>query len=418
MVSALRYGTSATIEVEVAPEQLLAACGEPRGSALADPAAAIVAELAAPLEFPPLTQAMIPGDRVVLALEHGVPQAAALAGAIVRMLLDAGAAASDICILQARIDPDCTAADLRGQLSKEARDQVEILIHDPKGREGLSYLAADEDGEPIYINRRLFDADVVLPIGCMRLESSIGYYGVNATLYPAFSDQPTLERFQAAGVLDSVDESTRRRKKADEVAWLLGVLMTVQVIPADEGGVLHVVAGAPVAVGERARALCEAAWECEIPRRAELVVAAIGGSAGQQTWENVGRALASAARAVAENGAIALCTELADQPGPALKWIGRARDLPAAMKHIRRQHSTDATAAHELAQALQHVQVYLLSRLDESVTEKLGVGHIAAPAEIARLASRHRSCILLANAQYALPTAAEEATEAAAETAE
>jgi nickel-dependent lactate racemase len=415
MVSKLRFGSGATVEVELAPERLVATCGVPCGAALTDPGAAVAAELAAPLEFPPLTQAVIPGDHIVLALEHGVPQAAALVGAAVRLLLQAGATATDICVLQARPDADCTAADLRSHLPDSATQQVELLIHDPKARESLSYLAADQDGEPIYINRRLSDADVVLPIGCMRLESSLGYYGVNATLYPAFSDSPTLERFRAAAAIDSAEETARRREKADEVAWLLGVLLTVQVIPADAGGVLHVVAGAPVAVGQRAKALCQAAWGCQVPQRADLVVAAIAGSAGQQTWENVGRALASAARAVAENGTIALCTELADEPGPALRWLGRARDLPAAIKHIRKQHSTDATAAHELAQVLQHVQVYLLSRLDESVTEELGVGHIAAPDEIARLASRHGSCILLANAQYALPTAA---VEAAAETAD
>ncbi len=54
------------------------------------------------------------------------------------------------------------------------------------------------------------------------------------------------------------------------------------------------------------------------------------------------------------------------------------------------------------------MQVYLLSRLEEEVVEELGVGHVATAAEIARLASHRGSCILLANAQYAVPTAVEE----------
>jgi nickel-dependent lactate racemase len=238
------------------------------------------------------------------------------------------------------------------------------------------------------------------------LESSLGYYGVNGTLYPAFSDLPTQERFRATGVDPSEDEIAKRRQEADEVAWWLGVLMSIQIVPAAGGSVLHVLAGTPESVHRRGNALCREAWSCAVPRRAELVVAAIEGDRGQQSWENVGRALAAASRAVTDDGAIALCTELADGPGPALRWLGRSKDLPSAIRHIRKQRTSDAGAANELARALERVQVYLLSRLDESVVEELGVAPVTAAAEIARLASRHRSCILLANAQFASPTAA------------
>ncbi len=412
MPSTLRYGAGSTVEVELAPERLLAVCGTPQGTALADPAAALTAALAAPLDFPPLKSATIPGDKVSLAVEHGVPQAAALVGAIVRTLVDeAGTRPADICILQARGDHGAKLDDLRASLPAEYRRRVETIVHDPSNRDLLSYLAADEAGEPIYINRRLFDADVVLPVGCLRLETAVGYYGVNATLYPAFSDQPTLERFHAAGASATPEEIARRRHEADEVAWLLGVLLTIQIVPAAGSGILHVLAGAIESVQRRGKALCDEAWSCRIPGRADLVVAAIEGDREQQNWENVGRALSAAARAVTDDGAIALCTELAENPGPALRWLRRAGDPRSALRHIRRQRTADAATAHELAQALQRVQVYLLSGLDESVVEELGVAHVSAASEIARLASRHRSCILLSNAQYALPTPVEEVSE-------
>ena len=409
MASTLRYGAGSIVEVDLEPQQLLAACGAPLAGGLVDPAAALAAAVAAPLDFPPLAQSVFPGDRVVLAVEEGVPQAAAIVEAVVRALLDAGSEPGDICVLQATADADFSAAELQKRFPERDGRGVEVVVHDAKTREGLSYLAADEAGEPIYINRRLFDADVVLPIGCLRLDTSLGYYGVNGTLYPAFSDLPTQERFRATGVDPTPEQIATRRHEADEVAWWLGVLMSIQIVPAAGGSVLHVLAGAPESVHRRGNALCNEAWNCQVPRRAELVVAAIEGDRGQQSWENVGRALAAASRAVTDDGAIALCTELADRPGPALQWLGRAKDLPTALRHIRKQRSPDAGAAHELAQALQRVQVYLLSRLDESVVEELGVAPVSAAAEIARLASRHRSCILLANAQFASPTAAEEA---------
>lgn len=403
----LRYGADSTLEIDLDAGALVAACHTPRGDVLSDPKAATAAALAKPLDFPPLLQAVIPGDRVVLALAGAVPQGPAIVAAVVADVIEAGVAPGDICILRAATDPS-SADGLRLALPADYRDQIEILAHDPAHRDRLSYLAANPEGDAIYVNRRLFDADVVLPIGCVRLASTPSYFGVNGTLYPTFSDSPTLDRFAASAIESDSDEIARRRHEADEVAWLLGVLLTIQVVPAAGGGVLHVVAGNPESVERRGGELCRMAWEFKVPRCAELVIAAIEGGDEQQTWENLGRALAAASRAVADDGAIALCTELSSPPGPALQWIGRARDLSGALRQIRKEHSPDAAAAHELATALTRGRVYLLSRLDESVVEELGMAPVTTAADIARLAKRHASSILLGNAQYAQPTPVEE----------
>ncbi|HEV3416439.1 MAG TPA: lactate racemase domain-containing protein, partial [Pirellulales bacterium] len=374
-MSILRYGANSTLELDIEPVALLADCRAPRGVAVADPVAVLSAALADPLDFPQLRQAVIPGDRVVLALEPELPQAPALVSAVVSSLLEAGAAAADICILHAGGATSVTAESSCGRLSGECVEGIEIIGHDPQDRGHLSYLAANEEGEPIYVNRRLFDADVVLPIGCLRLATTPDYFGIHGAVFPTFSDAATLDRFRATVAASEPDEMARRRKEAQEVAWLLGIMLTIQVVPASAGGVLHVVAGNLDAVERRGSELCKSAWDFEVPRRADLVVAAIEG-VDQQTWENVGRAVAAASRAVADDGAIAICTELEAKPGPALGWLRRARNLPDALRHIRRQHTADAAAAHELAQALQRGRVYLLSRLDESVVEELGMAPV------------------------------------------
>src|SRR5258708_5713518 len=283
MSSLLHYGADSTLEIDLAAGALLAACQTPRGDALSDPHAATAATLAKPLDFPPLRQAVVPGDRVVLALACGVPQGPAIVAAVVEAVTEAGVAPGDICILHAATDSS-TADNLRLALPADYREQIEILAHDPANRDRLSYLAANPDGEAIYVNRRLFDADVVLPIGCVRLAATPGYFGVNGTLYPTFSGNPTLDRFVASATESDCDEIGRRRQEADEVAWLLGVLLTIQVVPAARGGVLHVVAGNPESVERRGGELCRLAWEFEVPRRAELVVAAVEGGDEHQTW--------------------------------------------------------------------------------------------------------------------------------------
>jgi nickel-dependent lactate racemase len=406
----VNYGVDSTLELEVDSASLIADCQSPHGVPLADPAAAVSAALAAPLEFPPLRKAVIPGDRVVLAVADGVPQAAAIVRAVVTDLIDAGIAAGDIGIVHSAREP-AGGGQLHEGLPAEYRDEIEIVAHDPAHRDQLSYLAANERGEPIYLNRRLFDADVVLPIGCIRLDESPGYFGPSSSLYPTFSDTAAIDRFGTSPAEANPHEIGLRRREADEVAWLLGVLLVIEVVPAAGGRAMHVLAGNVDPVNRRGAELCRSAWAFDVPRRAELVIAAIEGGQDLQTWDSFARAIAAASRAVADDGAIALCTDLEAPPGPALEWIGRSRDLPDAMRHIRKEHSADAAAAHELGKALKRVRVYLLSQLDEDVVEELGMAPISAASEIGRLAQRHSSCIVLGNAQFAEPTAIENAAE-------
>ena len=63
-----------------------------------------------------------------------------------------------------------------------------MAVHDPVDRVQLSYLAASTEAKPIYVNRALSDADLVIPIGCLHPEGALGYFGVYSGIFPAFSD--------------------------------------------------------------------------------------------------------------------------------------------------------------------------------------------------------------------------------------
>src|SRR3954469_1995114 len=64
-----------------------------------DAAMATTQAVRAPLDFPPLRQALVPGDRIVLSIAPGVPEAPSVVAAIVAELTDAGAAPEDITVL-------------------------------------------------------------------------------------------------------------------------------------------------------------------------------------------------------------------------------------------------------------------------------------------------------------------------------
>jgi hypothetical protein len=183
---------------------------------------------------------------------------------------------------------------------------------------------------------------------------------------------------------------------------LLGVNFTVQLVPAGNDQVLHVLAGQSDSVARRGRSLYHAAWDLAPSRRAALVVAAIAGDAHQQTWENLGRAVEAAENLLEEGGAIAVCCDLSDRPGPAMQRMALVESRHAALRQIGKERPADALPAAQIAHALERNPVYLLSRLDPTMVEDLGLVPITDTEELARLAHRYRSCALLANAPYAL----------------
>jgi nickel-dependent lactate racemase len=396
---ALRFGTTSSLSLKPDSGALVTLCDVPRGEPLAGVSAAVKDALAEPLDFPPLVQAAVPGDTVVLALDRGVPQAATIVAQTVELLAGAGVSPANITIIRTQADVDAGVADPRGELTHSIRDAVALRVHDPRDRHALSYLAAASDARPIYMNRAIHDADLVILIGVLRVADSPGYHGINTALFPAFSDAQSLARFRSPKGAASARHN-RLRKQADEVAWLLGVRFTIQVVPGAAGKVLHVLAGDPDAVFREGTRRCDEAWNCSVPGRAGLVVATIEGDASEQTWENVGRALAAAAHALDDDGAVVICSRLAEPFGPALQRLAGADDLNGALADIAREPPNDALCAAELARAIQRGSVYLVSRLDEESVEGLGVLPVDERG-VARIVGRSASCIVLANAHYA-----------------
>ena len=88
-MNVLRYGTDSSVNLEFAQGVLLADCGHPAGEPLDDVERAVAAALNEPLAYPALSRCTTPSDRVVLALDHGIPQAAQVTAAVVQSLLDA-----------------------------------------------------------------------------------------------------------------------------------------------------------------------------------------------------------------------------------------------------------------------------------------------------------------------------------------
>jgi len=399
-MTVLNYGEGLRLELTIDPSAVTGSFEGPQGDLWSDPAAALIAALDDPLDFPAFEKAVAPGDRVTIAVGEGLPRAEQLIPALVEWLVDAGASREEMIVLCT--DASRELAERLEEMSQTVSDPLfTVEVHDPNDRSRLSHLAADDDGEPILVNRRLFDADLVVPIGCVRDAGTRGYGGVNGCLFPAFSDAACSGRFQRQW-LDKGQGRNRASSthEADEATWLLGAIFTIQVVPGRDGEVLHVIAGQGPAVREHAQQLNREAWRFEGVERADLVIASVTGSRGQDVWAAIGSALDVATRLVQDGGAIALCTDVHEEPSPTLREMVGAEELARSIQTIRSESPPDAVPALQLAEALEQARVYLVSHLDEAIVEDLGMVHVDEPGDLSRLASRSGSCLIVPDAPY------------------
>ncbi len=395
MKTEFKYGADATLSLEFPDGTQLIECLAPRGGSLAEPGNAVLEAFDSPLDLPPLSAAVLPSDVVAVAVEEGLPQAAEVAAGVARAVLACGVRAESISVLLA--NSDAALASAISELVGEA--PIEVVVHDPHDRRHLAYLAVSRDDRPIYMNRRLCDADVVLPLTQLQITPAEERPDIFRSFFPAFTDDETQSRLRQAGDAASVEAVS----PAEEAAELLGVLFATAIVPGEKGGILRVMTGASRSIQEQGRKICQDAWTWEIPQRSSLVVGALSGGAESQTWENFGRVLRTAASLVESGGAIVVCSELAAPPTDDLTWLAAGEETAAIRRELEQQQNAEAAVSLLLADILEEHHVYLLSALAPDFVEALGMTPVQNAGEISRLSSHFESCILLANAQHIFP---------------
>lgn len=380
----LRFGDGRTIAIQPADSTDITFFAGP--TAQVDPVAAVKLAVDSPIEFPPLKHALVEGDTIAIAADPETPELRKVLAGLIEYLREAGA--DDITVVTVD-DGVQTESPIQG---------ANVELHRPDDQDSLSYLAASKEGEPIYVNRTLFDADLVLAVGPVRFDRAPGHYGDLGGLFPQFSDAKTISRFRRPDQNRTTRLHNQRNNEADEATWLLGVQFAIQVAANAANSVHEIVAGHARAVcGESQRHL--SGWRFQPKQRAKLVIAGISGDASQQSWPAFSRALAAARQVVEDEGAIVICTELRESVGAGLACLANQSEDTTA-RDLEQVDSADALSAMLIQDTTDRAHLYLLSEIDPSLVESWGAAPIANASEINRLAQSFQTCIVLQGAQH------------------
>ena len=363
-----------------------------------------------PLDFPAWTSAIVPGDHVVLAVDPSVPQITEVIAGIVQVALNADVGKIDVVLWDEATEE--TVKAVRAELPEASR----VVRHRGEDRREVRYLAADEQADPIYLNRLMVDADLVLPVVASRIfhrasrsEEMEDISGV----FPLLADSSSRMRYQASrSSLTSVSPN-------NAPAGLLGVQLILSIVPNQAGEVARVLASDSLGISKE----LENQHPTDATIHADLVIALLSGGSSMQTWHNLVRAIVAATADKERDPTIVLWTDLetsldvivpdsVDDGGHEGDWDAEGEpelaseevDTPTEAGPSSDEDfpawNPNGPAVEFLKRIDGEYRVFLRSRLASELVETTGLAPIHSLDELARLSEGFEHARILPAAQF------------------
>lgn len=241
--------------------------------------------LRAPIDSPTLEQLAGPGDRICIAVTDATRACPDryLVPPICTMLELAGVAKEDITILVATgLHRDSTPDEKQEKLGTDIVQRYKVIDHDARDPAWLTDLGVGPGGCPLVVNRRAYDADLIIATGVVEPHQYAGYSGGGKTLAIGCGGEATIAFTHGPQMLDEPATRLGRiegnpfQAIVREAARRAGLRFVLNVILDDEGQIINVAAGAPEAVHDHLVALGREHYLAPIPHQYDAAVAGVG----------------------------------------------------------------------------------------------------------------------------------------------
>jgi nickel-dependent lactate racemase len=332
----LDYGVDG-LDVELPDERITVIEPIPR-PALADPHAALVAAIRAPLGCPPLREIVRPGQRLAISVcdvTRAQPRRETLEALFEEL---PNLAPDEVTILIATgTHRTNTAAEIEQMLGRAIAGRYQVVNHDSRDRSSLVEVGTTRRGVPVLMNRLFTAADVRITTGFVEPHFFAGFSGGPKMVAPGLAGLETVlvlhdaARIAHPNATWGVTEGNPIHDDVREIARMVGVDFAVDVTLNREQKITAVFAGELFA---EHRAACAAAKQNamrEVAAPFDVVLTTNSGFPLDQNLYQAVKGMSAAAKVVKPAGTIVCAAEcrdglpahgsygavLASQPSPA-----------------------------------------------------------------------------------------------------
>lgn len=312
----------------------------------------------APLDSAPLSESVYPGDTVAISVGPGIPQAHDWLAALAANLIELGIRPADISVFGLRCPP-ATGSEA------EPFSELNWVEHQADDPQSLAMVGVSRHDQPIYVNRWLAEADVVVPLVLINSEEALTLAG---SIYPSLSSADTQERLQQLEP-EQLEESI-------EAENLVCPFLMIGILPAPSGQGAEVVAGRRAAVQSHARQRLRDLWTTRSAQH-PAVLATIEATTSVGLWERLRHALQNALTLAHPQAPIVLL--IADPLATANFSLGQSNKKRSAPRRRFLELVEEVTRTRP---------VFLASGLEGSEVEDCGLGAISRWEDLHRILDR------------------------------
>ncbi len=354
-----------------------------------------------PIDFPAFRKALTPDDLIVIVVPPRLNQLWSVLQPLIEHIQSAQIGLDQIILLQPPLYE--AAQRLWEEKVPSSLQGIQISTHNPKERAELAFLTSTTAGKGIYLNRLLLDAGQVFVIGQMGFDPVFGFQGGLDQLYPLFSHEQAWQDHQKKLSPTQIgSEHSQAAQEANEVGRLLGFPLFVQVFEGIGDQVWAIRAGLGDNIHEESCRQWQRAATVPIHRQADLVIAAIGKPAKQQSFHDISAALANASRAVKHQGKMVVVSQAGGTISPGFNCLSKGESTVQALAQARQQHANDIIPLWQLVTAAEQGHLFFWTNYPTAMIEEMGLTPMQDKEELQRLIDQAESVMYLAEAERSL----------------
>lgn len=347
--------------------------------AIADIPTAVREALKNPIDSPPLSQVVKPGDKVCIVVSD-ITRAWMKASSFLPVLLDeinkAGVPDSDIFIVVSLGShrPHTPAEDVV-VCGQDVCHRIKIMQHDYLDNDNLVYMGTTSRGVKSYLNRKVVEADKVILTGGIVYHLMGGFGGGRKTITPGVSGNETIQGnhvfcmhpevgkginpLSAAGIThgNAMHEDLMEHAVFLNPAFLLNAVYTA------EGNFAKFVAGNWRTAWEAGCREVEKIFGIPITDQADLVIASAGGYPKDINLYQGAKVIDNALLAVKPDGVVICFLECQDiqEPKEFSDWFNH-EDLLAFEMAVRKHFTVPGFVAFKCADMARTVPIIIVTK--------------------------------------------------------
>ncbi len=248
----------------------------------ADPRAEVLQALAQPAGTPPLGNLARPGMKVAIVIDDGSrpTPVGQILPPVMEALEAAGVRRREMALVPALgLHRPMTQAEIAQRTGMELED-IQIVTHNCDEQDQLRFLGTTGRGTPVWINRTVVEADLVISIGCIEPHLIASFGGGYKNILPGLAGRATVAHNHALNctpeTFNMVGQPVERnpmRLDLEEGAQMLGKkVWAVNAILNHCKEIVRVAAGCPVAAHRAGLEVSARLNGVKIPAAADVVI--------------------------------------------------------------------------------------------------------------------------------------------------